>query len=61
MVTLYENIFMGGLVRQILDSVDMKPAVGSMSFLNISVTVEEGHTIMDLYTKPTDTHRYLHK
>ena len=33
----------------------------SVSFLNVNITSnEEGHLMTDLYTKPIDTHQYLH-
>ena len=34
----------------------------SVSFLDVKITLnEEGRLITDLYTKPTDTHHYLHR
>ena len=34
----------------------------SVSFLEVKITLnEEGRLITDLYTKPTDTHQYLHR
>ena len=33
----------------------------SIAFLDVTVTIEEGRLTTDLFTKPTDTHQYLHK
>ena len=32
----------------------------SIAFLDVTVTLEEGRLTTDLFTKPTDTHQYLH-
>ena len=33
----------------------------SIAFLDVMVTLDQGRITTDLYTKPTDTHQYLHK
>ena len=33
----------------------------SIAFLDVMVTLDEGHLTTDLFTKPTDIHQYLHK
>ena len=33
----------------------------SITFLDTKVTREENRLVTDLYTKPTDTHQYLHR
>ena len=33
----------------------------SVLFLDVRVNIQEGRIITDLYTKPTDTHQYLHR
>ena len=32
----------------------------SVAFLDVTITLDQGRLVTDLYTKPTDTHQYLH-
>ena len=34
---------------------------GSIAFLDVKVTLDQGRIITDLFTKPTDTHQHLHR
>ena len=33
----------------------------SVTFLDVNIFLKDGHIVTDLFTKPTDTHQYLHQ